>query len=416
MLKSVIITAIVATTLFGQTSQTDKVSQVTKDVNSSTITDLKAYISENIDKLEKEENKTSQWIIKDRKKRATGESLITKVNEQSLENNKTQPSHNDHNYSRLNSLSFFHDINYSKESFNAVTTLLSIPDDNDLTKSQKEDIEKILEQKAIVAYSQYSLKDHIYTSSLKDINVTVDDVSIVTKGVEAKGHYDPSKSLKNDSELGIASVELTPHGKKFKGEYFKLENFKATTNIETSGDSLSLNYTVSLKLLDANADKKRSKIEDFNIDMTIANLNLDAYEELEKYGKENTSSEIDDVKLQALSIKLLSHKDVNIEIKDLRIANLITKGEQMGGLNVKAKFSLDDKQDVAKMMAISPLMALSALKADVKIELSKDMMKAIMKDKRAGMLTMLPPKIDGDMIVYEIKYTQGKLTINGQKF
>lgn len=285
-----------------------------------------------------------------------------------------------------------------------------------MTKSQKEDIEKILEQKAIVAYSQYSLKDHIYTSSLKDINVTVDDVSIVTKGVEAKGHYDPSKSLKNDSELGIASVELTPHGKKFKGEYFKLENFKATTNIETSGDSLSLNYTVSLKLLDANADKKRSKIEDFNIDMTIANLNLDAYEELEKYGKENTSSEIDDVKLQALSIKLLSHKDVNIEIKDLRIANLITKGEQMGGLNVKAKFSLDDKQDVAKMMAISPLMALSALKADVKIELSKDMMKAIMKDKRAGMLTMLPPKIDGDMIVYEIKYTQGKLTINGQKF
>ncbi|SFV61844.1 hypothetical protein MNB_SV-6-1032 [hydrothermal vent metagenome] len=406
MLKSVIISTIIATTLFGQAS---------KDINSSGITNLKVFISENIDKLEKEQNKTSGWIIEDRKKSDIGESLITRVYQQDHENNKTRSTQDD-DYDSLNGLSFSHDINYSKDSFNSISTLISIPDDNDLNKSQKEDIQKILKEKAIVVYSKYSLKDHLYNISLKDINVVVDEVSIVTKGIGGKGYYDPSESLKNSSEFNIASIEMTPLGNLYKGEYFKIDNFKTITNIETHGNNLNLNYTISLKLLDANVSSELSKVEDFNIDMTIANLNLEAYKELEKYGKEHTPSDIDDEKLQALSLKLLSNKDINIEIKDLHIANLITKGEHMGGLKIRAKFSLDNKQDVAKMMAINPLMALSALNADARVELSKDMMKALMRDKRAGLLAILPSKVENDMVVYEIKYTQGKLTINGQKF
>lgn len=407
MLKSVIVTAIVATSLSAQPN---------KDINSTDISNIKVYISDSIDQLEREQNKTSEWIIEDRQKRPTGESLITKVNTKRYENNQTKTRNSDHNYSRLSGLSLLHDINYSKDSFKSATTLLSIPDDDRLTKKQRVDIDKALKQKAIVAYNQYNLKDHLYVSSLKDINVTIDDVSIATKGIIAKGYYDPNQALKNDNQFDIASVDLTPLRKSLKGEYFKINGFKATTDTKIGSDSLSLNYTISLKLLDANVDKQMSKVEDFHIDMSIANLNLKAYEELEKYGREHTSSDIDDAKLQALSIKLLSHKDVNIEIKDLHIANLISKGENMGSLNIKAKFSLDNKQNVAQLMAISPLMVLSALNADAKIELSKDTMKAIMKDKRAGILMMLSPKVEHNMVVYDVKYTKGKLTINGQKF
>jgi len=407
MLKSVIITAIIATTLFGQTG---------KDTNSSSITNLKVYISETIDELEREQNKTSDWLIVDRKKSDIGESFTTKANSLTQENNKTQPTQDDSNHSSLGGLAFSHDINYSKDDFNGITTLMSMPDDGDFNKSQKEEIDKIVKSKAVVLYSRYNLKDHLYTLSLKDVNIVLNEVSVVTKGIAGKGYYDPNNSLKNESEFNIASTELTPLSTLYKGEYFKLDTLKTTTNIETNGNKLSLNYTISLKLLDANASNELSKIEDFNIDMTIANLNLEAYQELENYGREHTSSDIDDEKLQALSLKLLSHKDINIEIKDLHIGNLITRGEKMGGLRIKAKFSLDGKQDVAQMMAINPLMALSALNADARVELSKDAMKRIMKDKRAGLLAILPSKIENDMIVYDIKYTKGKLTINGQQF
>jgi len=404
MLKSTIVTTIMATALFGQADM---------DVNLSNITNLNVFISKSIDILEKDQNKTSHWIIEDRKKSATGESLVTKVNKALYEDNKT--NRDEDSYSHLVGLSLHHDINYSKDSFSGVTTLLSIPDDNDLNKSQKESIQKMLDEKSIVAYSHYSIKDHLYTISLKDINTTIDNISISTKGIAGKGYYDLHESLKNSSEFGIDSVEIIPLESRYKGEYFKLNGFKTITNIETQNDKINLNYTISLKSLDANASNELSKIEDLNIDMTIANLDLNAYKELEKYGKEHTSTDVDDEKLQELSMKLFSNKDISIEIKDIHIANLITRGENMGSFKIRAKFTLDKSQDIAKMLAINPLMALSALNADAKIELSKDMMKSIMKDKRAGMLMMLPPKIENDMTIYEIKYSKSKLTINGQK-
>jgi hypothetical protein len=63
---------------------------------------------------------------------------------------------------------------------------------------------------------------------------------------------------------------------------------------------------------------------------------------------------------------------------------------------------------------MNPLMALSSVKVDAKIELSKEMLRAIMKDKRAGLLAILPSKEVDGKIVYVIKYGKGKLTVNGQ--
>jgi len=68
------------------------------------------------------------------------------------------------------------------------------------------------------------------------------------------------------------------------------------------------------------------------------------------------------------------------------------------------------------MIAISPLMALSALQIQAHIELSDAMYQAIMMDKRMMMLKMLKPKRVNGKKVYDLSFKQGKLLINGKAF
>ncbi len=395
MLKKLLITTAMTAVLVAQTP---------KDVE---VVDVKKMIQEYILKADKEED----IKITQRKQTSDGESFIATVVEVKDDNRSKDIEDNE-----LAGLSFANDVKYTKDSFSATSTLVALPDDNsDLTNEEKEIAKKLIDDKIIVLYSDYNTKNYLYNLSLKDIKLKVEKADIETKSIKMNGYYNINDTVKQSADFSIDAINIIPFSPKLIGEYVKIQNLKITSNTEIDDNKLNINYLMSLGLLDANITKKHSKVEKSNLSFRLGNLNLDAYKALQEFGKNNVSAEIDTDKLQELSIKLLTSKGIYAEIIDLSIGSLLIEDIPAGSAKITAKVTLEENKDLANLIATNPLMVLSSLNVDARIELSKEMLSTLMKDKRAGMLAMLPSKEENGKIIYDIKYSKSELTINGQK-
>ena len=417
MLKNLLLLTAFAVVATAQPAPTE-VKEESKEI------DIKAFIQKSIDDLQNGKVDGASWVIKDRKQSPTGESFSTLLvvpesdtNQTIDNNNSSKPvamtDESDVLYEDLEGLSFAHDINYSKESFQATSTLTALPED-DLTESEKKLVKKVIDEKILVLHSDYNLKDKKYNLSFKDINTTAEKATIVAKNIKATGLYDVEKPLDNSMKFTIDSLDITPFTAEFLGDYLKMKNLKITSTSSVKDTKLDFSYSIDIDLYDANISKEHSKLSKLSVNMTFGNMDLATYKELEKFGKENPTTTLENQKLQELTTKLLTSKGIYAEINNLTIGDLIVEGEKMGSANITAKVSLEENKELAAMIAMNPLMALSSLNVDAKIELSKEMLRAIMKDKRAGLLAILPSKEVDGKIVYVIKYGKGKLTVNGQ--
>ncbi len=395
MLKTLLMTVAITVVL---------VAQIPKNIE---VVDVKKMIQEYILKVDKEED----IEITQRKQTSDGESFVATIVEVKDDNKSKEYKDNE-----LVGLSFTNDVKYTKDRFNATSTLVSLPDDNsDLTNGQKETFKKLINDKSIVLYSDYNTKNYLYNLSLKDIKIKVEKADIETKNIKINGYYNVNNTVKQSANFSIDSINVIPFAPDLIGEYVKTKNVRMTYNTEIDDNKLNINYKMSVELLDANITKKHSKIEKSNLSFRLGNLNLDAYKALQEFGKNNVSAEIDNDKLQELSMKLLTSKGIYVEIIDLSVGALLIEDISMGSAKITAKIALEENKDLANLIATNPLMALSSLNVEARIELSKEMLSTLMKDKRAGMLAILPSKEENGKVIYDIKYSKSKLTINGQK-
>jgi len=366
--------------------------------------DVNQTVMEFITDVEADSKKNGGWLIKDRNISLNGESFISIL---------SKYKSGDDTYDELIGLTFKNDVNYTKDSYRAVSTLVDYPV-SDLDKNETASIKKIIDNKLVVLKSDYSVTNHQYNLSLNDINETLNNTKVKISGVTLNGFYDINKPLNENAKMSIKSIDFTPLAKQFLGEYFRLNNLVIDTKTAKRDKVVDLKYKVSIDLVDFNDTKRRSLVEKANLDIKIGNLDASIYEELEELGSQNPAL-IDDKKIEELSNRLLLSKGLFIEIVDLSSTKLVDKDNKMGSTKVRVKVSLDDVKSSSKAILINPALALSFLNVDAKIELSQEMLTTIMKDPRAMMLAMFPPKKEKNKTVYVIKYSKGKLVVNGFK-
>ncbi len=372
--------------------------------NTPTNIDIKADTIKIIEHIVVNQDKIGGLMITNRIQKDNHESFTATITP--LKNKK---SHQED----MRGLAFDNSIDYDKNSLKALSTLSAIPTDIHLSKKEKKIVSKLLKEKVIELTTNYSAKDYKFNGQFKDIDKSVNDVKVVTSGIEFKGTYNPNDILNQNTTLLLKSVDITPQQKRYKGEFVSVKDVKVISTSVITDKKLDLKTHISIGSVDAKVMKKVSDIKNFTLDTTIANLDMKSYSELVKLIQDNPTNYIDDAKLIPLLTELLTAKDISINIDNLSIDKLIVKGHNMGHGKITAKVSLKNDPQLAKMIAMSPLMALSALQVEAKIELSQEMFNAVMKDKRAFMLGMLPQKKMGDMIVYNISFKDGKLLVNG---
>lgn len=367
--------------------------------------DMQVDTTKFIDNMIANQDKVGGWVITNRIKKDNHENFLATFT--ALKNQSV-------NQKDIEGLAFDNSIDYSKDSLKALSTLSALPKDIHLNKKEKALVSSIIKDKVIEITTSYSTKDYKFNGGLKDIDKTFNDVKVLTSDIKFQGRYNPNDILAQESTFLVKSVNITPQQKRHKGEYLTVKDIKIGSTSVADKKKISLKTHLSVGSLDAKIMKRVSDVKNLTLDTTIANLDIKSYLALIKLIQDKPTDYIDDPKLFPLLTELLTAKDISISIDNLSIDKLIVKGKDMGHGKIVAKVSLKNDPNLAKMIAMSPLMALSALQVTAHIQLSQKMFDAIMKDKRAFMLGMLPQQKKGDMIVYNISFKDGKLLVNGK--
>ncbi len=378
-------------------------------------TDVKSEIKKFLDEAAKSGETEGGWIVQDRKSTPDSESFILKFTKYKGDSNDTDGYSQDDE--DLIGLAIRNDIKYDGDNIHGNSLLIAAPDSVNKEKQKKEVFDKLIEKKSIELITDYNTKDYTYNVAFKDIDDLVGKATLKVKNAKINGVYDPNDVVKRAVTISVDSVDATPVVKELLGEYFRVNNFKIDASTKAKDKMIDLTYAITLDGLDANVSKETMVAKGFNFSITLGNVDKASYEAIEKFGQEHPNPTPEDQqKILELATKLLTSKGLFVEISNLGIDSLVVKGKDMGNARIHAKANLEDNPEVLQMIAISPMMAISALEVDAKIELSKEMLAALMQDPRAAMLGMLPPKEENGKVVYVVKFAKGKLSVNGQNF
>jgi len=251
-----------------------------------------------------------------------------------------------------------------------------------------------------------------FKTTLKDINETIPEAIIKISGISIDGLFDMYKPEKQIINLSIGDLNIKAKDKKFKGEYLNFKDAFIKTEAVLNKNSYDVVYKSGFKLLDFNLEGKFLHIEKANIDVKIGNIDAKAYEKISKLVQENPNIGLEDPKFQVLIGTVISN-GAFLEIEDLSAVNIVDNKKAVGGFKINVKLTIDKDPKIAQSISVNPMMALSALNLDARIELSKANYNTILKTPRGAMLAMLPPKTEKDNFVYTIKYSKSKLLVNG---
>jgi len=314
-------------------------------------------------------------------------------------------------YSDLNGIAMQVDINYSKESYASALYLSKFPTES-MSKDEKALMARIIKDQLIFITSDFNINTNKYNLAFKDIDETFDTIKIKTAGIQGSGTYDMDNLDTQDMVFKMATIMLTPTEKKFLGEYLTMNNAYINMSSIPNDKVLDLNYNVGVEMVDANISKSVTKVNKANVDIKFGNINRNAYNKLIELSQSNIAIDPSSPELMNLLTALIT-QDLYIEIKDISVDDLIANGQKMGGMKVTAKASFKKDPNLAQLLKINPMMALSALEVEANIQLSQSMLKALSQTPKGAMLAFIPPKMENGMAIYLIKYSGGKLLVNG---
>lgn len=367
--------------------------------------DVKAHIQKEVDFVNKS-YKEYGFSVKDRKIEKESQSYSLVASPIQIDKNSSVDSFG------ISGLSIKNDINYTADGYNSTTYLTSLPKDMNITKDEQILLNKLIKDRVIEVYTNYNIKTKKFITKLKDINQTLPEMNVKVSGINIDGLFDIDRPEKQIVNLSITDLDFRATAKEFKGEYLTIKNLFIKTDSILNKNTYDIIYKNGTELLDFNLDGDSLKIEKANLDIKIGNIDAKSYEEISNLVQENPNIGFENPKFQALIGTVISN-GLFIEINDLSALNIIDNKKAVGGFKISLKVTLDSDPKMAKLISANPMMALSALNLDARVELSKENYSTILKTPQGAMLAMLPPKKAKKNFVYTVKYSKNKLTVNG---
>jgi len=308
------------------------------------------------------------------------------------------------------------DVNYTHDGYHGAMYLAAFPDDESITKPEKAIIKRIIDEKIVLITSYYDVNTNHYTAALRDIDEKFESIDIKCHGFDGNGTYDMDNLDIQESRMKITSLQLTPTIIENLGEYFTLKNGYATIETTPKDNLLDFHYHIGAGLVDMNASGVYTKVENPNFDIKITNLDRVVYKKLAQMSQTNQLAKYSPQAQQELIDlmgKLITEK-TTIELLDMSLTSFGTSQLKIGSAKVNAKISLVGGEQLREFLKISPLMALSALEAEAKIELSKDAYDLALTSPQGSLISDIKPIMVNEKVTYTIKYSKNVLSVNGK--
>jgi hypothetical protein len=354
--------------------------------------------------------------------------------------------------SSLKGMKFAVDAKYLNDTYSALSVDIypkALPS-KVITKLQKENatllkhIEKRIANKALLIHVDFNKLLNGFKGYIKDIDETFKDevmMNLLAKGMTFEGSIANEKlkemqqhitklSLHADKAVEVSLTDLTViHTLTGTTDYdtqttYKLEKLKAyvADNFQIECTNLDGSSTTALhnKLLQSSAHstienillkekEKRYAFTETSLDVTLNNLDIEAFEKLQKIDSE------DHLAINKLSEQILT-QGLELNISNLSSKEVNIENQVMGNFYLNAYGKIDPSLDLTTAQQ-NPLILLQALSSTLHIKASPTLFTHLMQDPRAMMVMMLiPPQEKHGEKIYDVSYIKGKLTVNGISF
>jgi len=269
---------------------------------------------------------------------------------------------------------------------------------------QGEKVAKLLLKGSTFSGELEDKKLHQIKQSLKQLQMNLGDIFVLSlKGITSD--YITLKNTANNYETHytVDTIDIT------KNAQFKILLKTIVASSQTTiKDGLASTQTSSsskeIKLLEKG---KKIAFSDAKFDMKIDNLDFKVFEKLQQINlRDNNDSE----KL----LQQLVSNGLHVEIPTFSVDGLTYAGKTMEGFNLSSILDIDKSLIIAKVKS-HPMSAIKLIDANLKVELSKELLSLIAKQPKAMLALMLfkPEDINGKK-VYSLELKDGKFTVNGK--
>lgn len=211
-----------------------------------------------------------------------------------------------------------------------------------------------------------------------------------------------------------------------KSFYFKINDFRQNVEFDskdfslvmatdTSADKIKGHVETNLKEMELKATQGAINIKDFNHALYISDVDKTSYEALEAIINKAKDGliPVDEVALQESLVELLL-KGVQIDLKDLSIGSIIIDNKDLKSIKLKAKIIVKPTHSNNTDLEYVMLLIEENISIDARLEVSKEIVEYISAQAPLAGLAVMYAKDEGDKYVFDIKFTNDGLSINGK--
>jgi len=306
-------------------------------------------------------------------------------------------------------------------------------------------IDTMLKKKALLLHTDFNKMLSGFKGYLKDINETIEEdgekATIAAKGMTFEGSIEKEKIHELSQKIALISLDAgkelqvkvnnisvaylitgkTPYDatshyrtesivvKAEPAFSLLVKNIENETKNRVSNGLLQSIINTKVKQIEISEAQKKHSIEEVVLDLTVNNLDIAALEALQ-----NTDPE-DETRINALTQQLLS-KGISLTLPAFSAKKIVESGTTMDGFDINGSVIIDSSLKIAAASQ-NPFMALDALQIKTHISVSSELYALLVQDPRAMIVMMMvPPVTKENKKIYDIDFSKGKLTVNGNSF
>jgi hypothetical protein len=221
------------------------------------------------------------------------------------------------------------------------------------------------------------------------------------------------------------------------GTYLSSINLQSfDISVDTPRDNLLLKASDLKVNLSANDQLKKSE---FNAKSTLEHLEIESKDitfEMEKLSYDVAVNGLDKMILERLRVLLnkaniqpspalnkqildestqLLAKGLQLNVADLSFKTLTVNNIQhLGGLEMKMDLNIKEDPNLVAKLQLSPLLLAQNIDMVLKLKLSQSIYKNLTAGSRMAVAANSYAKIDGDNVIFDIVFKDGKLKMNGK--
>lgn len=312
-----------------------------------------------------------------------------------------------------------------------------------------------LEEKGFLYHIEYNLISKDFNGFIKDIDesyVVKDKVKIIMnlKGARFEGNGDilaPHKlqfniktmqfdakdgtntlslhvnTIRNSSDFEsftkyTSSIKVFHMGLFLKGPQndinMSIDNLKVSSSSSVKNEKVALYSKIFIKNLAFSSQKINFSLETFNSDISINALDKQSFEHFsELLTKSKTMNKrLLQQEIQKSLLTLLSH-GLHVKVSDISLQNIIiNKMQALGGLKIQSELEIKKDKDLANKLKISPMLFVSNITMNMKIQLANALYLKILEDSPLAPMIASYAKKDADAVYFDIHLKDTALSVN----